>query len=132
MIPTAASFLVVVDQPDNRALITRSLLRKFPGAHLTCREDSESAEMIARDSALTAAIVHRASDADGLPLIEMLRTANPVLPLILISSADDRAAAFDAGASAYLTYDSWVRIGAVVEDVLRTSPVAPFPTAKSA
>lgn len=73
----------------------------------------------ARQGALTAGVVHRALDADGLPLLEMLRTASAALPLVLISSANNRDAAFSAGANAYLTYDSWVRVGAVVEEVLK-------------
>lgn len=126
------SFLVVEDQPDNRALLINALMRKFPGSRLTTCDASAAVMKAVQASTLTAVIVHRASDADGLPRLEMLRTADSALPLILISSANNRTGAFEAGASAYLTYDSWVRIGAVVEDVLRTGSAAPILPAKSA
>ena len=76
---------------------------------------------------LTAAIVHRAADVDGLALIEMLRKARPTRPILFVSGGDMRENAFEVGASAFLNYDAWLRVGAVVDEMLRTgTSSAPF------
>jgi DNA-binding response OmpR family regulator len=120
-------FLLVDDNADNRFLLAKTLIRKFPNALMQECQDSEPALIATRRPSLTAAIVHRAADVDGLPLIEMLRKARPTLPILFVSGADMRTKAFEVGASAFLNYDAWLRVGAVVEDMLRTgASTAPF------
>lgn len=120
-------FLLVDDNADNRFLLAKTLIRKFPSALLQECQDSAPALVAARRPALTAAILHRASDVDGIALIEMIRNARPTLPILFVSGGDMRAKAFEAGASAFLNYDAWLRVGACVEDMLRTGiSTAPF------
>jgi CheY-like chemotaxis protein len=120
-------FLLVDDNVDNRFLLAKTLIRKFPTALLQECQDSQPALVAARRPSLTAAIVHRATDVDGLTLVEMLRKTRPTLPILFVSGADMRAKAFEMGASAFLNYDAWLRVGAVVDDMLRTgASSAPF------
>lgn len=120
-------FLVVDDNADNRFLLAKTLIRKFPTALLQECQDSQPALVAARRASLTAAIVHRASDVDGVTLIEMLRNARPTLPILFVSGGDMRAKACEVGASAFLNYDAWLRVGSVVDDMLRTgASSAPF------
>lgn len=120
-------FLLIDDNADNRFLLSKTLLRKFPNALMQECQDSEPALVAARRPAITAAIVHRATDVDGLPLIEMIRKARPTLPILFVSGADLRTKAFEVGATAFLNYDAWLRVGIVVEDMLRTgASSAPF------
>jgi hypothetical protein len=69
---------------------------------------------------LTAAVVHRAADIDGLPLIEMLRAARPTLSILYVSGLDAQDKAREAGATAFLNYDAWLRVGTVMEEMLRS------------
>lgn len=118
-------FLVVDDNADNRFLLAKTLIRKFPNALVQECQDSEPALVAARRASLTAAIVHRAGDVDGLSLIEMLRKARPALPILFVSGGDVRSKAFDTGATAFLDYDAWLRVGLVVEDMLRAGVSSP-------
>jgi len=118
-------FLLIDDNADNRFLLAKTLIRKYPNALVQECQDSEPALLAARRPSLTAIVVHRASDIDGLPLVEMLRKSRPTLPILFVSGADFRTAAFEMGATAFLHYDAWLRVGAVVEDMLRTAISAP-------
>jgi CheY-like chemotaxis protein len=120
-------FLLVDDNADNRFLLAKTLIRKFPNALVQECQDSEPALQAARRPSLTAAIVHRAADVDGIELIEMLRKARPTVPILFVSGGDMRSKALEVGASAFLNYDAWLRVGAVVDDMLRTgASTAPF------
>lgn len=118
-------FLLIDDNADNRFLLAKTLIRKYPNALVQECQDSEPAMVAARRPALTAAVVHRAADVDGIEMLEMLRRARPTLPILFVSGADVREKAFEAGASAFLNYDAWLRVGVVVEEMLRTSVSTP-------
>jgi CheY-like chemotaxis protein len=120
-------FLLVDDNADNRYLLAKTLIRKYPNALVQECQDSEPALVAVRRPSLTAAIIHRASDLDGVALIETVRKARPTLPILFVSGGDMRAKAFEVGASAFLNYDAWLRVGTIVEDMLRTgASTAPF------
>jgi CheY-like chemotaxis protein len=120
MLTSYPEFLIVDDHVDNRFLLTKTLIRKFPRALiLECRDSVAALQAVKRPN-LTAVIVHRADDVDGLPLIEMLRNENRSVPILYVSTTR-REEAFAAGASAFLNYDAWLRVGSAVEDMLRTT-----------
>lgn len=112
-------FLIVDDHLDNRFLLTKTLARKFPAAIIQECQDSGAAFLVAGRTPLAAAIVHRASDMDGISLIEGLRKEYPSLPILCVSGIDRHEAAFRAGASAFLNYEAWLRVGTVVEEMLQ-------------
>ena len=118
-------FLLVDDNADNRFLLAKTLIRKFPNALVQECQDSQPALVAVRRASLTAAIVHRAGDMDGVPLVEMLRKVRPTLPILYVSGADLRSKAFEAGATAFLNYDAWLRVGFVVDEMLRTGISTP-------
>lgn len=120
-------FLLVDDHADNRFLLAKTLIRKFPNALVQECQDSQPALVAARRASLTAAIVHRAADVDGLELLDLLRKARPTLPILFVSGADVRSKAFEVGATAFLNYDAWLRVGAIVDEMLRAGKSsAPF------
>lgn len=125
--PVVPEFLLVDDHADNRFLLAKTLIRKFPNALIQECQESEAALVAVRRPSVTAAIVHRAADVEGLELLQMLRQARPTVPILFVSGFDVRAQAFEAGASAFLNYDAWLRVGVVVEEMLRTGmSSAPF------
>jgi CheY-like chemotaxis protein len=115
-------FLVVDDHLDNRFLLTKTLNRKFPDALLQECQDSAAAVMAVKRASLSAVIMHRSADVEGLSLLEILRKANPTIPILFVSGANHRDEALRAGATAFLNYDAWLRVGTVVEDMLKDRP----------
>src|SRR5438309_812977 len=111
-------FLLVDDVPENRFLLAKTLLRKFPQALIQECQDSDPAIAAVKSEKLTAIVVHRASDIDGLTLIAMMRHVNPTVPIVMVSGRDSCPESSLAGATFFLNYDAWLRIGTVVEEVL--------------
>lgn len=119
--PFLTKFLVVDDVSENRFLICKTLLRKFPGAIIQECQESTAAVIAVQTERLTAAIVHRASDMDGIALISMLRKASATLPIVMVSGRETCPEALQVGANVFLNYDAWLRVGTVVEELLAGS-----------
>ena len=111
-------FLVIDDNPDSRFLLVKTLLRKFPQAVLQETQDGESALSLAQTEDLDAVVVHRAAEVDGLTLVRTLRQANRAVPIVMVSGSDRTKTAIEAGATTFLSYDAWLRIGTVVAELV--------------
>ncbi|HUR22147.1 MAG TPA: response regulator [Vicinamibacterales bacterium] len=111
--PAIPEFLIIDDNIDNRFLLTKTLRRKYPGALLEERQDSKTA-LVAATLTISAAVVHRAADVQGLPMVGMLGAANPRLPILCVSGFDQRERALELGANAFLHDDAWLNVGASV------------------
>ncbi|MGH7947476.1 MAG: response regulator transcription factor [Opitutaceae bacterium] len=110
--------MIVDDNPDSRFLLVKTLLRKFPQAILQETQDGESALALVRSDSLNAVVVHRAAEIDGITLVRMLRRTNPTVPIVMVSGLDRSQAAIEAGATTFLNYDAWLRIGTVVSELV--------------
>jgi len=126
--PSPQKFLIVDDNADSRFLLVKTLLRKFPQAILQETQDGESAVALVQSGTLDAVVVHRAAEIDGLSLIRNLRQTNPTLPIVMVSGLDRSKAALDAGASTFLSYDAWLRIGTVVSELISVGKAVPATT----
>lgn len=111
-------FLIVDDVDENRFLIGKTLLRKFPGSLITECEDSAPALDAARLQAPALIIVHRTRDLDGVAVIRALRQISADVPIIMVSGRESCPEAIEAGANAFLNYDAWLRIATVAEEVM--------------
>ena len=118
-------FLIVDDNPDSRFLLVKTLLRKFPQAVLQETQDADTAIAIAKTERLDAMVVHRAMEVDGITLVRLLRHVSPTAPIVMVSGIDRTVEAVAAGATAFLNYDAWLRIGSVVADLLDLRPAPP-------
>lgn len=99
-------------------MLVKTLLRKFPQAILQETQDGESSIALTRSESLDAVVVHRAAEMDGLTLIRLLRQANRNVPIVMVSGIDRMKSAVEAGASTFLNYDAWLRIGTVVAELV--------------
>jgi hypothetical protein len=63
-----------------------------------------------------------------MTMIRMLRLVNPTVPIIMVSGRESCPGAIEAGATAFLNYDAWLRIGTVVEDTIRTEKANSLPS----
>ena len=122
-------FLILDDNPDTRFLLSKTLLRKFPTCVLQEYQDADSAVAAAGKKGVDLIVVHRLWDIDGVSLIKRLRAANPRVPIIAVSGIDRSAETLAAGATRFLHYDEWLRIGTVAAAIvgLPIESTAPFP-----
>lgn len=112
--PSTTKLLVVDDNPDSRFLLVKTLLRKFPHSIIHETQEAGAAVAMANANRLDAIVAHRAADVDGLTLVRALREANPTVPIVMVSGIDRSKAALLAGATTFLSYEAWLRIGSVV------------------
>jgi CheY-like chemotaxis protein len=111
--------VVVDDNPEGRFFLSKMLLTSFPRAEVIECESSDAAVRELGAEKTTLFLVHRATDADGLPLVEALRAASPTIPIIYLSGVDRTEAALAAGATTFLQFDQSSLVGRIVRDILR-------------
>jgi DNA-binding NtrC family response regulator len=111
----APIFLVVDFQRESRFLLVKTLLRKFPRAVIRECEDAEQAVQMARTQHIACIVTHRTFETPGADLVRKLRKVDPNVPIVMVSGMDRARAAMDAGATSFLNYDEWLRIGTIVE-----------------
>lgn len=111
-------FLVVDFHAESRFLLVKTLLRKFPGATILEEDDGDRAAELVRTGNITAVITHRTFEVAGADLVRVFRAIDAQLPIVMVSGIDREEAAVHAGASSFLHYDEWLRIGSVVESHL--------------
>lgn len=117
--PSVPTFIVIDFHAESRFLLVKTLRRKFPEAVVHESDDAKKAVEIARAGNLAAIITHRTFEVSGIELVAQLRAADPAVPIIMVSGIDREADALSAGATAFLHYDQWLRIGSLVEEELR-------------
>lgn len=113
-------FLVVDFQRESRYLLVKTLLRKFPRAVIRECDDAVQAVQMARTQDLACIVTHRTFDTSGPDLVRRLREVDPHVPIVMVSGIDKNALAMGAGATSFLNYDEWLRIGTIVEGHVAT------------
>ncbi len=117
-----APTLVVVDfNVESRFLLVKSLRRRFPSATIYESDDEEKVIEIARAVDLAAIVAHRTHTMSGTELVRRLRDADPQVPIVMVSGVNREADARGAGATCFMHYDEWPRIGGIVETHLRST-----------
>jgi CheY-like chemotaxis protein len=114
---SAPHFLVVDYLPESRSLFAKTLLRKYPAATIHQTTDSAKALELTRAFDLRAIIAHRTTDLRGFELVRRLRDADPAVPIVMVSISEGEADARAAGANAFLSYDEWLRLAMVVDQL---------------
>ncbi|HUR59804.1 MAG TPA: response regulator [Opitutaceae bacterium] len=114
--------LIIDDVTDSRALVVRTVLRKFPSALVQECQEGATAIIAAAAENYDIIVAHRAVDIDGLTLVRMLRKVKPDVPILMISGIDRTRAAREAGATRFHNYDEWLRIGTVIAEMLTPLP----------
>lgn len=101
-----------------------TLLRRFPAA--TVEECQTVAAAVGTLRALPSGqatglvVIHRATDADGLSVVEAVRAEDPAVAVVFVS-ARARSFVFPGhGPSRVVSYDDWPTIGLLAEELLGT------------
>src|SRR5438105_4712126 len=123
-LPVHQIFLVVDHNADSRLLLTKPILRRFPGAIMQECETMEAALAALQRTAIDTIVSHRVIGYDGATTVQMLRRVNPHVPIVMVSGIDRAREAYAAGATVFVNFDAWLTMGAVVEQVLRERPAA--------
>lgn len=111
-------FLVVDFHAESRYLLSRTLRRKFPGAVIHECDEAAPALVVLRKESVSAVISHRTFEHSGGELVKMFRALKPAVPIVMVSGTDRAQAAREAGASLFLHYDEWLRLGTVVQGLI--------------
>lgn len=118
--PPTVKFLVVDDNPDNRFLVSKTLLRKFPKAAVVECQTLETALGFVRQVEIDLVVAHRTPEAGDCALIRELRNVSPTMPIIAISSIDRRTEVMAAGANRVHLTDEWLLIGSAAVELLQS------------
>jgi ActR/RegA family two-component response regulator len=123
-------FLIIDDNADSRALLVRTLVRRYPQAVIHECYQADTALALARREKLSAIVTHRTYDFDGVALVALLRAANATVPILMVSGRDRAKDAVRAGANRFLSYEEWLRVGDVMAGLLAEtrSPFASDPS----
>ncbi len=128
---THRNFLVVDADDDGRVLLVRTLLRIFPQAAIVECQDFQTAVNLVRVNTYDAVVAHRAIGAGPETLIRAIRQENSEVPILAVSGLDRTSEMLAAGATRFLNYDEWLRVGTIVSDLLAPQSIAPFPERQS-
>lgn len=121
------NFLVVDADADGRVLLARTLLRVFPDAAIVECQDAETAVNLVKAHNYDAVVAHRAIGADPEGLIRMIRERDRNVLLLSVSGIDRKKEVLNAGATDFLLYDEWLRVGTIIAEMLSSRSSAPFP-----
>lgn len=126
-VPLSPKILIVDDVNDSRALVVRTIMRKFPAAVVQEYQDCSTAMVAAGAGNFDVIVAHRAVDLDGLTLVRMFRKVSPQVPILMLSGIDRTEAALEAGATRFHNYDAWLLVGTVIAEMLSPAPAADSP-----
>lgn len=112
-------FIIVDDNPDNRFLVAKTLLRKFPDAAVVECQTLETAKTLLRTVNANLVVAHRTPEMGDCELIRELRTVNSAVPIIAISSIDRTSEVLAAGATRFHFTDEWLLIGNAALELLQ-------------
>jgi response regulator RpfG family c-di-GMP phosphodiesterase len=111
--------MLIIDQnADNGALLARTLLRKFPTAAVQLCGETETAIALAKAEPLTAIVMHRTMEDDASALTSTMRRLNPDAVIIVVSGVDRSESVLRAGATGFLNFEEWLRLGTLVANAL--------------
>ena len=112
------NFLVIDADFDGRTLLVRTLMRVFPQAAIVEAQDYATALSLVDERTFDAIIAHRAIGADPETLVRGIREHERGVPILAVSGLDRSKEVLAAGATDFLNYDEWLRVGTVVSEML--------------
>jgi DNA-binding response OmpR family regulator len=110
--------LVIDHNADSGSLLVRSLTRKFPAASVDlCAEMGDAIGAVASQK-IDAIVLHRTEEEDAVSIVRALRKLDGTVPIIVVSGIDRSEQVLAAGATGFMNYEEWLRIGTVVASAL--------------
>jgi DNA-binding NtrC family response regulator len=113
------SILVIDHNSDCGVLLVRTLMRKFPATVIQICGDAITAVKAIESSRHDAIVLHRTEELSCVELLHVFRKLDPVVPIIAVSGVDRTAETMAAGATAFLSYEEWLRVGMFLQEILQ-------------
>ena len=82
-------------------------------------EEAGGALVALATNEIDVTVLHRTFELDAVSLVTAIRQVTKDMPVIVVSGVDRSAAVTAAGATAFMNYDEWLMLGAVVENALK-------------
>jgi response regulator RpfG family c-di-GMP phosphodiesterase len=114
----AVKFLIIDDNPDNRFLLTKTLLRKYPAAALVECQSIGTAVRVLKNETIDLIVAHRATEVGGAELVREVRRVNTTTPIIAVSGVNRCRETLAAGANRFQLLDEWLMVGHVAAQLL--------------
>jgi DNA-binding NtrC family response regulator len=123
--PTPEKVLVIDYDADNALLLTRSIRRKFPSALVVQSRDAVTTLTNVIEQKFDVLVVHRTEQIPAVELIKTVRKLDEQVVIIAVSGFDRSEDVLKAGATGFLRYDEWLRLGTVIANALQFREKSP-------
>jgi CheY-like chemotaxis protein len=114
-------FLLVDDLAENRLLITKTILKRFPNAVVHECQDAATAVAFATHEHLSAVVAHRTAEIDGETLAAMIHRGNAAIPIVLISGRPSQTTPL-IGVMAVIGWDEWQTTADILAEIVGSRP----------
>jgi len=119
-------FLIIDDNRDGRFVLSRALFQKYRSATLHEFRDlaaaRESLEKLPLDGGQTVVLLHRTPQLEGAALIRSVRALHRRVLIVALGDPAIAGQAIEAGATCFLEYAAWLRLGPMIKDLEGTQP----------
>jgi DNA-binding NtrC family response regulator len=113
-------FVVVENDADLRQIYVRKLEQTFRGCQVFATASCAAAlEFMSRVRVDAVIVNQRASDAEGVALIEAFYAHKTTVPIIAVGESPLRERALQSGAAVFVDAKDWASIGLMVREALR-------------
>jgi hypothetical protein len=127
--PNTVTFLIADLEQDTRMLLSFVVVRKFPSATVLDCGSMASAIESAKAHPLSGIVLHPADREAGAALVSQLREIQPGVPIIYLSTADREKEALALGATRFLPFQEWLRLGVILQKLLEDAATTESPQA---
>jgi DNA-binding NtrC family response regulator len=114
-------FMIIDDNRDGSFVLNRSLFGHFRTAAVHEYRDLESAtdalRALPEDGGPVVVLTHRTAKLAGAELVRSIRDLHPRVPIIAMGDPGEEAKVLAAGATGYLDYAAWLRLGLLVKSL---------------
>jgi DNA-binding NtrC family response regulator len=119
-------FIIIDDNRDERFVLSRALFCHYPAATLHEHREFDSARdalvKLPGDGGQAVVLLHRIPGAEGVGLIRAMRELHGQVTMIALGDPADARKALEAGATQFLDYEAWLRLGTLIKGLENTLP----------
>jgi CheY-like chemotaxis protein len=114
-------FLLVDDVAENRLLITKTILKRFPNAVVHECQDAATAVAVAAHEHPSAVVAHRTAEVDGATLAAMIHRGNAAIPIVVMSGRPTQKTTL-LGVMAVIGWDEWQTTADILAEIVGARP----------
>jgi len=116
-------FIIIDDNRDGKFTLSRALFRHYPTNTIHEYRDFESARppltALPEDGGKAVVLLHRTPNLEGPELVRCVREVQSRVPVVALGNPAVAKQSIAAGASQFLDYEAWLRLGTTVKELQR-------------